>query len=182
MNINKLPQLTEKEAERFWAKIDIQDEDKCWDWQASVSTSGYGQVVRGKMGQQKSYRAHRIAYFLYHGIDPGEYLLCHTCPNATKRCCNPLHLYMGTHTDNMYDAFDDGVREAHKTKIFHHVWKDDSKVGEKHHNAKLDATKVRQIRQWNRERVPEREIARRLGVGSTAVGCVIRGQTWKHIE
>lgn len=180
MNINKLPQFTEKEAQRFWAKVDIQDEDKCWNWLASLSTTGYGQVVRGKMGEQKSYRAHRIAYFLYHGIDPIGYILCHTCANPL--CCNPLHAYMGTHTDNMYDAFDDGARKPRQSKVFHHLWKDESNVGEKHHNAKLDAAKVRQIRQWHKERVSEREIARRLGVGSTSVGCVVRGQTWKHIE
>lgn len=182
MIISKIPQMDEHEIARFWAKVDKTEgfgpNGDCWKWTASTSTTGYGQWVRGKKGEQKSYRAHRIAYFLETGKQPTK-ILCHTCANPL--CVNPSHVYEGTHTDNMYDAFKDGARPSYKPKEFHHVWGEDSKVGERHHNAKLNPDKVRQIRKWGRERVPERTIAKWLGVGSCAVGCVLRGQTWKHV-
>lgn len=182
MNINKLPQLTEKEIERFWSKIDIQDEDKCWDWQASVSTSGYGQVVRGKMGQQKSYRAHRIAYYLYHGIDPQDNILCHTCLNITRRCCNPLHMYMGTHTDNMLDAVADGAREVKPTRTFHHRWGSDKQIGSRHPMAKLDEDKVRDIRIRLARRETQRSIAKIYNVSRSQIHAINSRYTWKHVE
>lgn len=184
MIINRLPQMGDDEIARFWAKVDktpgFGKDGDCWKWTASLSTTGYGQWVRGRKGEQKSYRAHRIAYFLVTGRDPVKYILCHTCANPL--CVNPAHLYEGTHTDNAYDAYEDGARPPRKQPVFHHTWGGDTQIGEKHHNAKLTVEKVRQIRIWNRERVPEREIAKRLGVGSTAVGAVIRGHTWRHVK
>jgi len=48
---------------------------------------------------------HRLAWALHHGSDPDPGLLIlHRCNNP--RCCNPEHLYQGTHQDN----YDDSVR------------------------------------------------------------------------
>ena len=57
-------QLTEKEASRFWKKVDRKSEGECWPWLGSKSGAGYGSMyLRGK-----SVRAHRISWSIYHQI------------------------------------------------------------------------------------------------------------------
>ncbi|MCI0563551.1 MAG: HNH endonuclease, partial [Nitrososphaera sp.] len=40
------------------------------------------------------------------GVDPDNKEVCHECNNPP--CCNPLHLFLGNHSDNMQHAFDCG--------------------------------------------------------------------------
>lgn len=48
--------------------------------------------------------------------------------------------------------------------------------------AKLDADKVRLIRQAWRDGVPMRQIAIALGINSGTVHGVVRGKTWRHVS
>lgn len=90
-----LPHLTEEIKARFWSKVATTDNpDSCWKW---LATGAYGGFRIGR----KMYMAHRIAYFLIKGEDPGAMELLHSCDNP--KCCNPAHLSPGTHLDNMKD-------------------------------------------------------------------------------
>lgn len=103
-----LRSLTEIELSRFQAKIN--KTDTCWLWTASVSIKGYGFFRLSRV----TIYAHRIAYWLAYGIDPGSLLVCHTCD--TPACVNPDHLFLGTHKDNQDDKVKKN-RQSHAFKL-----------------------------------------------------------------
>lgn len=73
--------------------IDV--ETGCWEWQANLIGTGYGQFRH--CGRSKL--AHRHEYEWRYGPIPYGLELDHLCRN--KRCVNPDHLEAVTHTENM---------------------------------------------------------------------------------
>lgn len=97
-----MPVITAKAEARFWPKVAVQSEDKCWEWLAAKHGHGYGMFYTGrniKRGQMEF--AHRVSYELANG--QFDYSLCvmHTCDNMS--CVNPSHLRLGTQLDNIQD-------------------------------------------------------------------------------
>src|SRR6266567_7092181 len=91
--------------ERYWEKVDVRGPDECWPWTASRHPYGYGWF---RLDQKTMVQAHRYGLTLALGrpIKPG-YESCHTCNNPP--CCNPKHLYEGTHQDNAQDSIRAGT-------------------------------------------------------------------------
>lgn len=85
----------------FWAKVDIRGDDECWEYQGYVTPEGYGWAYTGTMKGQRTHGAHRQSWILTHGPIEGDLQILHHCDN--RRCCNPKHLFIGTHQDNMRD-------------------------------------------------------------------------------
>lgn len=97
--MNDAPSL----AERFWSKVDVTEEDECWNWTASADRFGRGRI----WANGRSESSPRIAWELHHGrAVPRSLLVLHTCDNP--RCCNPKHLWTGTYRDNMLDMVEKG--------------------------------------------------------------------------
>lgn len=97
--------------ERFWRKVS--KTDTCWVWGGALSTSGYGVLQRGARGQGLV-KAHRLSMELHGKAIPKGKLACHTCNN--KLCVNPMHLYAGTYSDNILDAWRDGRRKPRRKR------------------------------------------------------------------
>lgn len=83
----------------FWSKVKKGTPEECWPWLGYVKPSGHGLTsIRGLMMHTS-----RKAWILTHGHIADNLNVLHKCDNAI--CCNPTHMYLGTRTDNMVDAF-----------------------------------------------------------------------------
>ena len=143
---------------RFWSRVNVTDNDKeCWLWRAGVTAYGYGEIRVGGKKQP----AHRVAAALFMGreLEPGDVIM-HRCD--TPACCNPFHLVVGTHAENVADR----------------VAKGRSAIGGRNGRAKLNEDMIREIRNDNR---PPAQIARHYNVDRTTIVHIKTGRTWKHV-
>lgn len=83
-------------VERFWGYVDKTDINGCWNWTGRKDKDGYGAIKY----RRRSWRVHRMSYFLHTNIEPTLYIL-HSCDNPA--CVNPAHLREGTAQDNARD-------------------------------------------------------------------------------
>lgn len=146
---------------RFWEKVYIGEDDECWNWNAGISSSGYGSFRYGK----DKHTAHRVAWMLLHGDIPDKIYICHTCDN--RKCINPAHLFMGTHADNARDMAVKGRAVSQK--------------GEANHLSKLTDQKVRDIREMTAAGKSDQCVARLFGVTAHNIWHIRTNRTWRHI-
>lgn len=144
--------------DRFWEKVAKGGADECWPWKAQ-RRNGYG--VFSYKG--KNQPATRMAYYLSKGMFVTNRFLCHNCDNPA--CCNPAHLFIGTHSDNMAD-------KARKGRQYR---------GERHHLSKLTDEKVQLIKALF-SRYTNAQIAEKFGVTRQAINSVRRGKSWTHVN
>ena len=143
-------------AERFWSKVDKTGD--CWLWMAASHTQGYGHFCINR----RTMFAHRLAWEFTHGPIPIGACVCHRCD--VPACCNPSHLFIGTHLDNMRDMTAKG-RAVHQQ-------------GHEHGRAKLTAAEVLAIRIDPRSQTA---ISFDYDVSQTTIHRILRGKTWTHI-
>jgi hypothetical protein len=141
---------------RFWAKVRRTLDDACWEWQASLMCGGYGAFN----WEGKTLKAHRIAWAHEYGEIPEGMNVCHRCDN--RICCNPAHLFLGTHLDNARDRNSKG-RQAR---------------GANQPQAKLTEDRVRAIRADNRF---HRDIAKAFGISKALVSFIKCKKAWRHV-
>lgn len=168
--------MSEKQANRFWALVTKCAPDECWLW-AGFILKGYGRYTIRK----KIYPAHRIAYFLHHGVDPGPLLVCHDCPGGDNpRCCNPAHLFLGTEGDNTRDAAKKGMMPI-GDRNGSRLHPERMPRGERHGNAKFTAQDIREIRLERLAGKTYREIAKPRGCSLDAIQAIVLRRNWSHI-
>ena len=138
----------------------------CINWSKCLDRDGYGLTTRNN----KTYRAHRLAYCDYHNIDHSDIqgqVVRHTCDNP--KCVNPAHLVIGTHQDNMDDR---AVRNR-------------TAKGEANGRAKLSEVDIKTIR--NRYIRGSKEhgllaIAKDFGVTKPTVSNIINRHNWQSVQ
>ena len=82
----------------FWSKVHIKESDECWNWKAGKNQGGYGIF----WAEDRYSAAHRFAWEVSNNTKiPWGKLVLHKCDNPP--CCNPKHLFLGTHLDNVRD-------------------------------------------------------------------------------
>jgi HNH endonuclease len=85
-NPRPLPELTPKQIERFWSRVQKTDDpDGCWIW-TGRTIDGYGYFDIG----DTAYAAQRISYSLTRKPIPERMVVDHLCRNPI--CINPDHL------------------------------------------------------------------------------------------
>lgn len=149
--------------ERFWEHVSPEPTSGCWLWTGAITSRGYGNVRDGRRTDQ----AHRVAWVLTHGPVPHGLFVLHKCDN--RACVNPVHLFLGTHDDNMADMDAKGRRKATPAP------------GETNASAKLTTALVEQARaEYAAGGVTLREMAPRYGVHFVTLASAIRGATWRN--
>ena len=151
---------------RLMAKVDRSEKHgpngDCWNWTAYADGWGYGRIIV----DGSSRLAHRISYMLFNGDVAGDSLVLHKCDVA--HCVNPDHLYIGTHADNVNDAY---KRNRYP-----------SRKGMNNGHSKLSEGDVRTIRiLWGNGWTYKR-LAKRFKVTPGAICHARRGLTWKHLQ
>jgi hypothetical protein len=94
-------QLTDKQLDNFWAKVDVHLEDECWWWTAGRDACGYGKFrLRRTSGM-----AHRVMYELMVGPIPSGLEIDHLCHQ--RACVNLAHMRVCRHADNVKNRLTD---------------------------------------------------------------------------
>lgn len=154
------------DPEWFWSRV--VKSDRCWLW-TGTRLSPKAKVVYGQCRWSgKIVYAHRVAYELGHGSSPGSLCVLHSCDNGL--CVRPDHLFLGTKGDNNRDRARKG-----RTKL-------GDRKGDKHPNAKLTETDVREIRTAHAR--GERTIDIASSYPQTSLGnlyTIVNRQSWKHV-
>lgn len=145
-------------AERFATHYEPVTESGCWLWTGRVENTGYAQI---RLDDQTRTGAHRASWLIHFGAIPPGLEVCHKCD--VRSCVNPAHLFLGTSLDNQRDKVAKG-RQAY---------------GERNGQARLDADKVRYIRES--PDVTHGKLAVELGVSAGTIWKVRNGYSWTHV-
>lgn len=167
---------------RLWAKV-LPKPSGCWEWQGSKDRNGYARISFRNYPHLVS----RIILSKALNRKLGRLeLACHTCDNPS--CCNPSHLFLGTHQDNSNDMVQ---KQRHGAVIRPEAFKTNGLrmkghlprfEGEAHPQAKLTEDQVRAIRaMYVPRKVTLKMVAAAFNVDFTTVHDIIRRKSWTHI-
>jgi hypothetical protein len=125
----------------------------CWPWKRSVKGSG-GRPYFSVDGKKRS--AYRVVYELTYGVTlTKDIMIRHKCDNPI--CCNPDHLEIGSHQDNMNDM---KSRERHG----------------------MPHDRVRLIRRMVALGFTHADIGVKFGVSRETISAIHQRRIYKHVE
>lgn len=125
----------------------------CRVWTGPRRANWYGRIL--KNGTETG--AHRLSYEVHVGPIPRGLQVCHRCDNPP--CINPAHLFLGDHTANARDMFEKGRGQTWGRRSM----------------TRADAERALSL---VRSGVTQSAVAKKLGVGRTTIGAIVRGQNW----
>ncbi len=147
---------------RLWLKLHKNQGSGCWEWTGCITSAGYAKM---KVGPGLVREVHRYVYELVNGPIPDGLFVLHHCDN--RLCCNPVHLFLGTPSDNMRDMLIKG-RAA------------------KNHQGRKGKLKSEQVigirRRYRAGGVTYKQLAREYGVVVETIGAIVNGRTWQRLK
>lgn len=144
--------------DRFHAGINKDESSGCWLWKKATCSRGYGAI---QLGVGVTGKAHRVSWELFRGPIPDGAFVLHKCD--VRNCCNPEHLFIGDHDDNMRDM----------------VSKGRSPSGSRNRNAKLGADQVSRVLSDSR---PATVVGPEMGVHPETIRRIRMKKSWKTFE
>lgn len=141
--------------EKIFARLEKKDgalDTQCWEYRGARDKEGYGKVRVGK----RISRANRVVYNLFFAEALPDQVVRHKCDNPP--CCNPDHLEVGSHIDNMKDMVDRG---RHKN------------------SALLTSEQVVEVRKLKLRGYTASFLALKYNVSESTIFAVLSGQNWK---
>jgi hypothetical protein len=155
--------------EVLWSKVDKHNEDECWNWKGFINHDGYGRTWIN----DKGYYAHRVIYSLVYpniinlnapsSTDETGFLL-HICDNPS--CCNPKHLWVGSHWDNMADKVKKG-----RSPDF---------SGGKGPRCKLTMEQAREARLFRKNGMTISQLMEKFNLSRASMKTLLRGDSYKE--
>ena len=149
-------------ASRLWAKIDQSaGPNACWTWTGAHSTPGTPIIRRG--GGRPMMSAAIAVYEIEYGpLSPGHkaFRVCYQ-----SGCMNPRHMIAATQAEIV-------MLLALSGRHYH---------GERHHAAKLNAEKVRQVRDLIHAGASQQMVADTYGISPRTVRDVATRHTWQDV-
>ena len=144
---------SKKQVSRFWSNVQIGEPDECWMWKRS-RVGAYGQVAMTVGDQQRSLKAHKVAWEINNNTRIGfNVRTWHSCDNGL--CCNPNHVVVSTES-----------KEPH--------------ANHSRGNSKLSTSQVQLIK-YKLNELTTREVATAMGVSYHAIWDIRTGITWRHV-
>lgn len=181
MPILPIPKSVQSEAfiRRFGRKLICNESMRdCIEWAGTRMDRGAGYGIVRIFG--RAYLAHRLAYAIAHGDTPTTSLVCHTCDNPP--CCNPDHLFLGTHLDNSLDCLSKGRNHAARGESHYcHLHPEVMPRGEENGFSYLTVSDVIRIRKLAASGVTYKDIGKIVGTTPYNVQSIVYRKTWRHV-
>jgi len=169
---------------RLWRRVDKNGptfahmDSACWVWTGHVIADGYGHIKRGKT----MVLTHRLSWELTFGEIKDGLLVLHKCDNPP--CCNPLHLFLGTHQENMKDMVIKGrVGKLYGDENSSRKYPQNRPRGEKTHGAKLTTGKVQEMRSvFDAGGISITGLGALFNMSRAQTGKVVKRESWTHVQ
>ena len=145
--------------QRFWPKVAKTTAGECWEWQASLSSNGYGCLRVAGVTRT----AHTLAWELANGPIPDGLWVLHRCD--VRACCNPAHLFLGTATDNARDMVQ---KKRHRPSMIR---------GDAHPCTRLSEQRVAELRLEHAAGASIRSLSVQCGVSYQQIWNIVRNKT-----
>jgi len=142
--------------------------NNCFEWTGGCDKDGYGIAsYTPEKNKRKSWKVHRLIYFLTYGEIPKELWVLHKCDNT--KCFNLKHLFLGTPSDNSQDR----EKKARSGNNF--------ESGINNPMCNLTEEMVREIRKMHDNGKKNCEIARQFKLNQGTISKIVLRTRWKHI-
>lgn len=162
-----LTDVREEDLKRFWLLVKKGERDECWPWIGNKTPKGYGRFrFRGPLVAST-----RFSILIATGIS-SEDLVCHRCDNPP--CINPAHLFYGTYSENLKDAYSKGRKKPTISPACR-----EARRNTRNH-VKLTPDQVREIRRRTGVE-SDRKLGKQFGVDRTVIYKIRNRKIWNHL-